>query len=117
MGGWVSTSAAVTGEDMEEAKKGVEDLIGQHQVVIFSKAHCPYCVNAIKCFDKLKVHYTAIELNGHPQASLLQDILMDMTGARTVPRVFINGHCIGGGTETVQLFKRGDLQKMLQQHR
>jgi len=101
---------------MEEAKKGVQDLIKQNKIVIFSKVTCPYCVNAKRCFDKLKVQYTAIELNSHPQGALVQDILCEMTGARTVPRVFVNGSCIGGGTETENLYRSGDLQKMLEHH-
>jgi len=27
----------------------------------------------------------------------VQDILLSLTGARTVPRVFVDGKCIGGG--------------------
>lgn len=27
----------------------------------------------------------------------VQDILANITGARTVPRVFVDGRCIGGG--------------------
>lgn len=67
-----------------------------------------------QCFDKIDHKYTAIELNNHPQGSAIQDIMMELTGARTVPRVFINGTCIGGGSDTVQLFKSGQLQKMLE---
>ncbi|CAL8138680.1 unnamed protein product [Orchesella dallaii] len=99
---------------MAEVKKGVEDLIKQNKVVIFSKPTCPYCVDAKRCFDKLNVKYTAMELNSHPQGGLVQDILLEMTGARTVPRVFIDGTCIGGGSDTVALFKSGKLQKMLE---
>ncbi|ODM98193.1 Myosin heavy chain 95F [Orchesella cincta] len=66
------------------------------------------------CFDKLNIKYHAVELNTHPQGNLVQDILLEMTGARTVPRVFINGKCIGGGSDTVALFKSGELQTMAQ---
>jgi len=99
---------------MEEVKRGVNDLISQNKVVIFSKSTCPYCVDAKKCFDKINYKYTAIELNNHPQGSVIQDLMLEMTGARTVPRVFIDGKCIGGGSDTVQLFKSGQLQKMLE---
>lgn len=36
-----------------------------------------------------------------------------MTGARTVPRVFVNGKCIGGGDDTAALAASGRLAKML----
>jgi len=41
--------------------------------------------------------------------SPIQDVLKRMTGARSVPRVFINGKCIGGGDETAALQKKGKL--------
>lgn len=42
-------------------------------------------------------------------------ILGQMTGADTVPRVFINGTCIGGGDDTEALDKKGDLEKKLKE--
>jgi glutaredoxin 3 len=44
----------------------------------------------------------------------LQDVLLEMTGARTVPRVFIGGKCIGGGTETAAAAQNGSLKKWLE---
>lgn len=48
MGGLLSSagSGPTSPEDMEEVRRGVEDLIKQNKVVIFSKATCPYCVDA-----------------------------------------------------------------------
>jgi glutaredoxin 3 len=43
-----------------------------------------------------------------------QEILGQMTNADTVPRVFIDGECIGGGDDTEKLEKKGDLEKKLQ---
>lgn len=36
-----------------------------------------------------------------------------MTGASTVPRVFIDGVCIGGGDDTERLDKKGELVEKL----
>ena len=38
-----------------------------------------------------------------------------LTGGRTVPRVFINGQCIGGGNETSSAHKSGQLEKKLRE--
>ena len=43
----------------------------------------------------------------------IQDYLLSITGARSVPRVFIGGKCIGGGTETKTLKDQGKLLPML----
>jgi len=107
-------AASVIPDDLE-LKKNVEELVGQERIVIFSKESCPYCYDAKSVFDKMGQKYAVVELNQHPQGSNVQDILNDMTGARTVPRVFIDGKCIGGGSDTVQLFKNGQLEQMLSQ--
>ena len=44
----------------------------------------------------------------------IQDYLKTVTGARTVPRVFIGGKCIGGGSETRDLHQQGKLVPLLQ---
>lgn len=36
-----------------------------------------------------------------------------MTGAPTIPQVFVGGRHIGGCTETFDVFNAGELQKML----
>jgi len=62
-------------------------------------------------FDSLKKTYTAIELDDREDARDIQDVLGEMTGARTVPRVFVNGICLGGGIDVKKLYDNGELLK------
>lgn len=55
--------------------------------------------------------YTAIELDERDDGDEIQSILGDLTGARTVPRVFVKGVCLGGGTDVKKLYESGELQK------
>ena len=43
----------------------------------------------------------------------IQDALLEITGARSVPRVFVKGNFYGGGDETSAGCKNGDFQKKL----
>ncbi len=43
----------------------------------------------------------------------IQDYLLKLTGARSVPRVFIKDRCIGGGSETRDLHQKNKLVPML----
>jgi hypothetical protein len=43
----------------------------------------------------------------------LQDALAQVTGARTVPRVFIGNKFVGGGDDTARLAENGKLRKLL----
>lgn len=38
---------------------------------------------------------------------------MEMTGGRTVPRVFVDGKFIGGGTDVKAKYESGELKKLL----
>ena len=48
-------------------------------------------------------------------ADSIQDELRKVTGGRTVPRVFIGGRFVGGGTDVQSLQKSGQLTTMLKE--
>ena len=74
----------------------------------------PFCIKAKRVLAKYKIkNYKIIELDNMKNGDEYQKILGQMTGARTVPRVFIDGECIGGGDETEYLERRGELEKKL----
>lgn len=65
----------------------------------------------LQVFDSLKKKYTAIELDDREDADDIQNVLAELTGARTVPRVFVNGVCLGGGSDVKKLYETGELEK------
>ncbi|XP_022917068.1 uncharacterized protein [Onthophagus taurus] len=87
----------------------VKDVIKSDKIVIFSKSYCPYCKLAKDVFDKINKKYTAIELDMRQDANDIQNVLEEITGARTVPRVFVNGECLGGGSDVKALYESGKL--------
>ncbi|XP_008560297.1 uncharacterized protein LOC103580356 isoform X1 [Microplitis demolitor] len=92
-------------------RETVENLIKSDTVVIFSKTYCPYCKMAKEVFDKMNKTYKAIELDEKDDGEDYQDILGEITGARSVPRVFVKGEFIGGGTDVKKAFENGELAK------
>ncbi|NXQ21000.1 GLRX2 protein, partial [Peucedramus taeniatus] len=93
----------------------IQDIISHNCVVIFSKTTCSYCKMAKHLFEGLNVNYTAVELDISTNGRLFQDALEQMTGGRTVPRVFINGTCVGGATDTQKLHEEGKLLPLIHQ--
>lgn len=53
--------------------------------------------------------FQVLELDSEGDGSAIQDYLGQKTGATSVPRVFVNGKFIGGGTETKELHQQGKL--------
>ncbi|XP_030746962.1 glutaredoxin-C4-like [Sitophilus oryzae] len=91
----------------------VKDIITSDIVVIFSKTYCPYCKLAKEVFDKIQQKYTTIELDLRDDGEEIQGILGKITGARTVPRVFVKGNCVGGGSDVKALYDKGELQPLV----
>ncbi|XP_039292099.1 transcriptional regulatory protein AlgP isoform X4 [Nilaparvata lugens] len=93
--------------------KCVEELIAKDFVVIFSKTRCPACKLAKDIFKELKEKFTAIELDKRHDGDAIMNVLCKMTGARTVPRVFVDGECIGGGSDVQRMYRTGELEELL----
>ncbi|KAM9283379.1 glutaredoxin 2 isoform 1-T2 [Morus bassanus] len=106
---------ASAGLSHDAAVNQIQETISDNCVVIFSKTTCVYCKMAKKLFEDMNVNYTAVELDVNTNGSQFQDILEQMTGGRTVPRVFVNGTFVGGATETQRLHEEGKLLPLVHQ--
>eukprot|EP00695_Tsukubamonas_globosa_P002297 TRINITY_DN3411_c0_g1_i1.p1 TRINITY_DN3411_c0_g1~~TRINITY_DN3411_c0_g1_i1.p1 ORF type:complete len:131 (+),score=30.76 TRINITY_DN3411_c0_g1_i1:55-393(+) len=72
---------------MTEVFFKVKTIIAENAIVIFSKSYCPYC-QRIKAFLRELKHEAAVfELDLLPDGSQMQDVLLKMTGQRTVPNI------------------------------
>lgn len=91
----------------------IDSLISTYRVVVFSKTTCPHCDRAKRTLREWGITYRAVELDVRSDCQEAQDVLKKMTGARSVPRVFINGKCIGGNDDTQTLARSGDLRNLV----
>ena len=81
------------------------------KIKIYSKTNCPACVMAKDILDQKGVKYEEIILDNKPTET---QELMDKTGMRTVPQIFINGELIGGCSDLMDLDKQKKLDPLLQ---
>ena len=94
------------------SQKFVSDLI-KAPVAMITKSHCPWCAKAKQLFDSESVSYVHKDIDKEANCDAIQDYLQELTGARTVPRVFIGGKCIGGFDATKKLNDEGKLKEMI----
>jgi glutaredoxin len=87
--------------------------INSNKVMVFSKSYCPFCVRAKNALKDLGVDYEVMELDKVKGGSDTQAALLEMTGQRTVPNVFVNGNHLGGCDDTLAAISSGALKKML----
>ena len=73
-----------------------------NQVVVFTKAGCPFCAKAKALLDQKKYDYAEVELPNRIRSKALGAV----TGGKTTsPQVFIDGKLIGGYDELVTYLK------------
>jgi glutaredoxin 3 len=78
---------------------------------MYTTAVCPYCVRAKQILKSKGVdQIEEIRVDTDPQA---RDQMMDITGRRTVPQIFIGTTHVGGCDELVALDGRGALMPLL----
>mmetsp|Transcript_23396 Transcript_23396/g.59159 ORF Transcript_23396/g.59159 Transcript_23396/m.59159 type:complete len:154 (-) Transcript_23396:233-694(-) len=91
----------------------VDTAIKGSKVMVFSKTWCPFCIKAKKALDSVGAKYSVMELDDREDGGEIQDVFVELTGARSVPRVFIDGKFVGGGDDIVRLMNSGELEKMV----
>ncbi|MSQ66306.1 MAG: glutaredoxin 3 [Limnohabitans sp.] len=81
-------------------------------VKIYTTAVCPYCVRA-KQFLKARgvEHIEEVRVDLSPEQ---RDYMVNLTGRRTVPQIFIGDHHVGGCDDLMALDSSGGLMPLLQ---
>jgi glutaredoxin 3 len=81
-------------------------------VKMYTTAVCPYCVRAKQILKSKGVEQIEeIRIDNDPQARMT---MMEITGRRTVPQIFIGNTHVGGHDDLVALDGKGGLIPMLQ---
>ena len=79
-------------------------------VKIYTTTSCPYCVQAKRLLGHKGVPYTEIDVTAN---SALRLQMIQMSGRRTVPQIFIGEQSIGGFDELYALEQSGELDALL----
>ena len=75
-------------------------------IEVYSTPNCPYCVRAKALLQSKNLTFKEIDVSDDME-SLRK--MMQLSGLRTVPQIFINDQSIGGYDELAQLNTDGDL--------
>ncbi|KAF8661421.1 hypothetical protein AX16_001339 [Volvariella volvacea WC 439] len=100
---------------MSSPQQIVEDAIANNTVAIFSKSYCPYCKATKKLFAEEFPDLTPniIELDLRADGDAIQQYLLQKSGQRTVPNVYVNKQHVGGNDATQASFKAGKLAVLI----
>ncbi len=80
------------------------------KVEVYTKKYCPYCVRAKALLGKKGVAFEEIDVEGDDAKRAW---LVEASGQRTVPQVFVDGQPLGGFTDIETLDRQGKLDPIL----
>jgi len=81
------------------------------KVLMYCTAVCPYCVRAEQLLKRKGVlEIDKIRVDTQPE---LRDEMINKTGRRSVPQIFINGEHVGGFDDLAMLDQEGRLEVLL----
>ena len=84
--------------------------MSSNQVIIYETALCGFCSAAKRLLDSKGVSYTQIPVDTQPEK---RDEMMERSGRRTVPQIFIGDHHVGGFDDLHALESDGKLDSLL----
>lgn len=80
-------------------------------VTMYTTAVCPYCIQAKRILQSKGVaQIEEIRVDAHPDQRIK---MMEITGRRTVPQIFIGQTHVGGCDDLMALDGRGGLMPLL----
>jgi glutaredoxin 3 len=82
-----------------------------HDIVIYTKASCPYCIAAKDLLRRKGALFEEIDVTGRPGEQ--QAMSIKANGRRTVPQIFIGSTHVGGCDDLYDLEAEGRLDRLL----
>jgi cysteine synthase A len=113
-------AAVSPSEPKPEAASQLDAILedDEEPVVMFALEWCEFCWALRKFFTAYNIPFRSIDLDSvaYQKDNLggeLRAALFSKIGTPTIPQVFIGGRHIGGCSETLEYFKNGQLQTLL----
>lgn len=75
-------------------------------VKVYSTSYCPHCVRAKNLLVKRGIPFEEIDVTDDDETRAW---LIQATGRRTVPQIFIDDESVGGADELYALDRKGEL--------
>ena len=77
------------------------------RVELYTAPSCPFCIRAKRLLTERHIAFTEIDVS---EDDALRADIVQRTGRRTVPQIFIDGRSIGGFEELAALDAAGELR-------
>ncbi|HSM31728.1 MAG TPA: cysteine synthase A [Woeseiaceae bacterium] len=87
-------------------------------VVLFALEWCEFCWSVRKMFAEYEIPYRSIDLDSvdyqqDNKGGKIRAALLERTGLKTIPQIFIGGEHVGGATELFDACRDGSMARLL----
>ncbi|MEM9341434.1 MAG: cysteine synthase A [Pseudomonadota bacterium] len=117
----LAPSTAAPAPALPEALEEVRETVHASPVVFYGLEWCEFCWSVRNMFEEAGIAYTPIDLDSvtyqeGDRGGKIRAALREITGAPTIPQVFVGGEHIGGATDTFDAYNSGELAERLAAH-
>jgi glutaredoxin 3 len=81
------------------------------EVTVYTGSFCGSCLQVTSLLERRGIAYSELSVEDHPG---LREELLERSGRRTLPQVFVGERFIGGADELRALDASGELAKLIQ---
>jgi glutaredoxin 3 len=85
--------------------------MSQPDIKIYLTGWCPYCQRAKQLLGQKELAFTEIDVENDPA---LRTEMIEKSGRRTVPQIFIGARHVGGCDDLFALDRSGELDRLIQ---
>ena len=109
-------AAAAPPEAMAFLEEATRDA--DNPVVLFALEWCEFCWSVRKMFAEYEIPYRSIDLDSveyqqDNRGGKIRAALLEQTGLKTIPQIFIGGEHVGGATELFDACRDGSMARLL----
>jgi monothiol glutaredoxin len=99
-----------------QLKDKVEELIRDHQVLLFMKGtpeqpRCGFSMRTVGVLESMGVEYAALDVL--PALEPLREATGEISDWRTFPQLYVNGELVGGCDIVEEMAESGELAELL----
>ncbi|KAK6591032.1 glutaredoxin [Cryptosporidium xiaoi] len=98
---------------MSLAKEFVDNFIRSGTICVISKTTCPYCIRVVEALKKAGYSPNVEQIDLRKDVAEVQAYCNDISGTRTVPKVFVFGKFIGGCDDTLKKLEDKSFEKLI----
>ena len=100
---------------MESIQEFIKEQVENNKIVLYMKGNpsgpqCGFSARAVQILQECGAEYAAVDVLANPQ---IREGIKQFSNWPTVPQLYINGEFVGGYDIMTDLFRQGELQKLV----